>query len=73
MKEFLLTAEFIELVKILKIFSVGQTGGQAKNLIKAGFVKVNGKTELRVKAKLRNGDVVENEDLKILITSAEGT
>ena len=67
MKEFQLSSEFIELVKLLKIFRIGQTGGQAKLLIGEGLVKLNGSTEFRIRAKLRKGDVVEVEDQKITI------
>lgn len=53
--------EFIELVKLLKIQNISASGGDGKRLIREGLVKVNGEVELRKKAKLREGDVIEIE------------
>ena len=66
-KEFNLNADYIELVKLLKIFGIGNTGGQAKQIISAGLVRLNGVTEYRVRAKLRKDDLVEVDDLSIRI------
>ncbi len=59
MKEFQLTTEYIELVKLLKLFRIGETGGQAKLIIIGGMVKLNGNVEFRIRAKLRKGDLIE--------------
>jgi ribosome-associated protein len=61
------TDEFIELVKLLKIAQIGQTGGHAKMIIEEGSIKVNGEQELRKRRKLRAGDLVEFENMKIKI------
>ena len=49
----------IELNSFLKVKGVASTGGQAKLIIRAGSVSVNGEIETRNKKKLRAGDVVE--------------
>lgn len=61
--------EFIELMKLLKILQVAQTGGHAKLIIEEGVVTVNGEQEFRKRKKLRNGDLVQIEDLQIEIAS----
>ena len=51
--------DFLTLNDMLKLSGIAQTGGQAKLLIQAGDVKVNGEVETRRKRKLKQGDVVE--------------
>lgn len=68
MQEFHLTSEYIELVKLLKIVGVAETGGHAKILVDEGEVLLNGQPEFRKKAKLRTGDVVEVMGEKIKIS-----
>ena len=67
MTDFALTEEYIELVKLLKLFRITASGGQAKMMITDGLVKVNGNIEFRKRAKLRPGDVVEAAGLRIRI------
>lgn len=59
MREFILDSDYIELVKLLKLLGIAETGGHAKLLVEAGEVSLNGKPEFRKRAKLRPGDVVE--------------
>jgi len=59
--------EFIELIKLLKIMRISESGGQAKMMVDDGIVYRNGEQELRKRAKLRAGDVVEVMDFKIRI------
>lgn len=61
------TDEFIELIKLLKLNQIAQTGGHAKIIIEEGAVKVNGKQEFLKRKKLRLGDVIEVEGLVIKI------
>jgi ribosome-associated protein len=49
----------MRLDQFLKVHAIAQTGGQAKVLIQAGEVKVNGEIETRRRRKLTVGDVVE--------------
>lgn len=69
MNEFKLreTEEYIELIKLLKIMQLAQTGGHAKLIIEEGSVLVNDQQEFRKRKKLRKGDVVEYEEAKIKI------
>jgi ribosome-associated protein len=50
--------EYIELNKLLKVFNLVETGGEAHVRIDAGLVKVNGTIEKQRRKKLRTGDVV---------------
>lgn len=59
MREFKLTTDYIELVKLLKLLRIAQTGGHAKLIVEAGDVIRNGKPEFRKRAKLIKGDVIE--------------
>lgn len=59
--------EFIELIKLLKIKQIAQTGGHAKIIIENEEVTVNGEKETRKRKKLRPGDVVQHEDISIKI------
>lgn len=60
---------FIELVKLLKIEGLSETGGHGKAQIEEGNVNVNGEEEFRVRRKLYNGDVVRIENVEIEIVS----
>jgi ribosome-associated protein len=51
--------EFIELVKLLKVLRIAESGGQAKLMVEDGEVKRNGEVELRKRAKIRAGEVIE--------------
>lgn len=53
------SSETIRLDDFLKYCGVVGTGGQAKVLIQAGEVKVNGEVETRRRKQLDRGDVVE--------------
>ncbi|MFT4762430.1 MAG: ribosome-associated protein [Paraglaciecola sp.] len=53
------TDEFIELMNLLQLKDLAQSGGHAKMIVSEGLVNVNGKQELRKRNKLRPGDVVE--------------
>ncbi len=52
-------ADVLRLDDALKLAGVASTGGQAKQLIQQGDVRVNGEIETRRKRKLVEGDVVE--------------
>jgi ribosome-associated protein len=66
-------AETIKLDQFLKLAQLVSTGGQAKHIIQAGFVMVNGEVETRRGRKLYDGDVVEVEGdtLVVEITAEE--
>jgi ribosome-associated protein len=60
---------FIELVKLMKIEGVAETGGHGKSQIEDGEVKVNGEEEFRVRRKLYAGDVILFAELEVEIVS----
>jgi len=59
--------EFIELIKLLKLKNIAQSGGHAKMMVEDGLVSVNGEQEFRKRKKLREGDIIEMENLIIKI------
>lgn len=69
MREFKLTSEYIELVKLLKLFGIAETGGHAKIIVENGEVMLNGNQEFRKRAKLRAGDRIEVFGEKITISN----
>jgi ribosome-associated protein len=52
-------SETIRLDQFLKLAGAVETGGQAKQVIQAGEVLVNGAVETRRRRQLRDGDAVE--------------
>ena len=54
-----LTTESVPLAGLLKLAGIADSGGQAKHLIQAGLVRLNGQEETRRGKKVRPGDVVE--------------
>jgi len=56
--QFELTEEYIELIKLLKVLTLAQTGGHAKIIVDNGEVVRNGEQESRKRAKLIKGDVI---------------
>jgi ribosome-associated protein len=70
MREFKLTAEYIELIKLLKLLGIAETGSHAKSMVDQGEVTLNGVQEFRKRAKLRDGDKVDVLGEIILIKNA---
>jgi len=68
MREFKLNEEYIELVKLLKLLRIAETGGHAKIMVEEGEVIRNGEIEYRKRAKLIKGDVIEvmGETIKVI-------
>ncbi|NUR88523.1 MAG: RNA-binding S4 domain-containing protein [Nonomuraea sp.] len=63
--EFELRDDYIPLCDLLKYCGITETGGMAKHLIAEGLVSVDGETELRKTAKIRNGQVVSGDGFSI--------
>ena len=63
MEKIRITTEFIKLDALLKFAGLRETGGEAKELIQGGAVKVNGEVCTQRGKKLRPGDDVEAEGL----------
>jgi ribosome-associated protein len=57
--------EYIELFKLLKVLDLVDSGAQAKYLVAEGYVNRNGEAELRKRAKIISGDVIEIADVII--------
>lgn len=63
-----ITTESIKLEALLKFAGITETGGQAKQIIRAGEVRVNGESCEARGRKLYPGDVVELRNLKVAVT-----
>lgn len=61
------TATTIQLDQYLKLLGLVQTGGQAKLIIQAGEVEVNGVVEVRRGRKLALGDRVMVHDKTFIV------
>lgn len=59
--------DYIELIQLLKLTGVAQTGGHAKMIVEEELVLRNGELELRKRAKLLAGDTIEIEDIRITL------
>ena len=64
----------IRLGQLLKLAGVADTGGEAKELLAAGEVQVNGEAETRRGRRLGGGDVVDavGERLRVVTGAAPG-
>ncbi|MBS3807803.1 MAG: RNA-binding S4 domain-containing protein [Bacteroidales bacterium] len=58
--------DYIELIKLLKAVNVAGSGAQAKLMVEAGDVSVDGHREYRKRAKIRRGSTVKIFDINIL-------
>lgn len=61
MKSVEITREPVELYKILKFEGITSSGADAKQVIAAGQVRVNGEIETRKRKKIVSGDCIEFE------------
>ncbi len=61
---------FIELYKILKLVDLAESGGEAKQLIAAGRVLVNGSVETRKRRKVRPGETISCLGREVRITGS---
>lgn len=68
--QFQLRDEFIELHKLLKITGVCASGGEAKTLVAAGAVRVDGRPELRKACKIRAGQIIQTGSGRIAVVHA---
>ncbi len=68
MIEYKIKGEYIELIKLLKILGIAETGGHAKLIVEDEMVLRNGQIETRKRAKLRQGDILEVEGQKIKLS-----
>ena len=71
MEKITINTEFIKLESLLKFAGLCMSGGEAKNVILDGLVKVNGEVCTMRGKKIRAGDTIEY-DGKILTAEYEG-
>lgn len=64
---FALEGEFVELNQLLKLVGLCDSGGIGKQIVASGIVSVDGRRELRKTAKIRSGQTVTLEDVRIRI------
>ena len=65
-------ADTLTLAAALKLAGLADTGGQAKQWIQAGEVRVNGEVETRRKRRLVPGDEITFADATFVIERSEG-
>lgn len=65
MLEFKLEGEYIQLIALLKATNLVASGGEAQLVVLDGLVKCNGEVDLRKRLKVRRGDIVEYNGIKI--------
>lgn len=63
--------EFIKLDSLLKLSGVCYTGGEAKEAVQSGIVKLNGEVCLMRGKKIYDGDVVTIDDYKIEVSKID--
>lgn len=61
----------ITLSDALKLSGMVQTGGEAKQAIQSGRVRVNGEVETRRKRKLREGDEIDLDGASFVLELAD--
>ncbi len=71
--EFELRGEFITLDRLLKATGLAESGGRARVIITEGWVQVNGQDELRKTAKIRAGQVVSLQGVRVRVFEAGPT
>lgn len=65
MQTFILEKEFIPLIQLLKALNWVEHGGMAQRMVDEGLVKYNGEVDYRKRLKVRKGDVVEFDGMKV--------
>lgn len=58
---------FIPLISLLKAVGIAESGSMAQDVVTAGLIRRNGEIELRKRAKITSGDIIEFENYIIYI------
>ena len=66
-REFVLTGEYVALCDLLKLAGIVTSGGEGKVRVAQGEVRVDGRPESRKTAKIRAGQVVECDDVRVTV------
>lgn len=69
MLEFQLQDTYIELYKLLKVLDLVDSGAQAKLLIADGYLTRNGEVEIRKRAKIVAGDILQIAEVTIKVVA----
>lgn len=64
---FELEGEYVELNQLLKLTGICDSGGAGKQIVAQGDVMVDGVVELRKTCKVRAGQIVELDDIRITV------
>ncbi|NGM61916.1 RNA-binding S4 domain-containing protein [Sphingobacterium sp. SGG-5] len=67
MQTFVLEGEFIPMIQLLKAMNWVEHGAMAQHVVTEGLVKYNGVVDYRKRLKVRRGDIVELEDMKVQV------
>lgn len=65
--DFELDGDFVELNQLLKLVGLAGSGGEGKQIVASGDVRVDGEVELRKTAKIRSGQTVELDGVRIRV------
>lgn len=69
---FELKTDYIELYKLLKLTGLCASGAEAKHVISEGLVKVDSQKETRKGNKIRAGQAVEYQNMRIEVRGLSG-
>jgi ribosome-associated protein len=64
---FELEGDYVELNQLLKLTGICDSGGAGKQIVAQGDVMVDGVVELRKTCKVRAGQIVELDDIRITV------
>ena len=67
--QFELKEDYIELFKLIKVMDLVDSGAQAKYIIADGYVQRNGEIQLRKRAKIISGEIIEIAEVSIEVRS----
>jgi ribosome-associated protein len=67
---FELNDEYVELNQLLKLVGACNSGGEGKQRVAEGLVRVDGQVELRKTCKVRAGQVVRYKDIEVHVVAA---
>lgn len=73
MREIAIRDDVIRLGQLLKLSGIADSGTDAKDLLAAGVVRVNGDSETRRGRQLRAGDVVMVAGEELVVRTGSGT
>lgn len=71
LKEIKIKEDYIRLDSLMKLSDLVVTGGHAKIVIQNGEVRVNGEVCTMRGKKMRNGDYLQYEDIKVVVKNAD--